>query len=338
MELLEQRLNAAKERTAHPNFEQLKSKTPYEIGIRRLRREIRTKMNGQIVTRAWLKMYEILTQGKVLDSIIDEPVVTGFFNAELPGSFVSVTNHMVRSQGKDFEWIFSSLWPRGEKEDFLGDDFGLFANNRSRALMGELNTNQGVYYSDGDVTKPKMPEILAVLAKSKLKKIKLYTADGAIDVRGQEFRQEEIMIPIILGEVLTAFYCLEVGGTMVLKIFTFFTQPMQSLLTILIRSFDQLYFYKPFTSSPLNSEVYVIGIGFKGLNPEYATLIKESRLMVEPTSAEKEYLVSHLKALAERQIEAINLLMDGRGLSAEPLGYLFKDVPVLSPNHRLKLE
>ena len=61
-----------------------------------------------------------------------------------------------------------------------------------------------------------------------------------------------------------------VGGHFVTKQFTFVTPFSRSLIAIVASLFDETYITKPKTSRPTNSEVYLVGKGFKGISPELA--------------------------------------------------------------------
>ena len=304
---LNQQLNAAKDLLSRPDFEALKNADPFEKRIRDIRKELTSKSGAQNLTKAGLKMLDILQQTPLGAYLLSLSKVRALFNAELPGSFLFTTNHFLRSQGKELDWVLASYLPRPSSEGKaeggpLEDIFGLIPANPTRLLVGELKTTKGTFWSTGDLTNPKVPAILAQLAGP----VDLYTADGGFDVSGQENRQEELSLPLIRGEIETGFRVLKLGGAFVLKIFTFFTPQMLAYLLLLMRSFDRFLIYKPPTSTPLNSESYFVGLQFRG-GPALLNQLNEDpqKILGTMTQAEAEFLWGHLSGLTQNQIAAI---------------------------------
>ena len=74
--------------------------------------------------------------------------------------------------------------------------------------------------------------------------------------------QESIVADLHLAEALIAMRMLTPGGSLVLKMFTFFESETVCLLFLLHQAFVKLDVFKPATSKEGNSEVYVICRGF----------------------------------------------------------------------------
>lgn len=326
-------LTEVKDLLARPDFENLKKNDPWEKSIRFYRRKITQRFGGQNVTKAWLKMYEILTTtqvGAYLLSLGNQ--INCFFNAELPGGFIYAANHFFRTHNKSFDWVVSSYLPKTTQgKDFLGDEFKLLTKYPKHALVGEIHTNRGKFWSDGDLTNPKVPAILATLAKSRLSPIHLYTADGGFDVQGRENQQEELSLSLIRGEVECGLRSLSVGGVMIIKIFTFFTPQMWTMLAYLTRAFDSYDIFKPKTSGVLNSESYFIGIGYRGLTGDDLTPILGNGPYVTPTTTENAYLTNKMTGLTGRQINNIRAFLNGNG----PKLSINFDIRPLQPDHQL---
>lgn len=344
---LNQQLNTAKDLLNRPDFEALKRSDPFEEKIRQIRRELTEKTGAQNLTKAGLKMLDILQQTPLGAYLLSLPKVRALFNAELPGSFLFTTNHFLRSQGKELDWLLASYMPLPTGQDVsspasaslagkpkkveggpLEDIFGLIPANPGRILVGQLKTNKGTFWSTGDLTNPKVPSVLAQLAGQ----VDLYTADGGFDVSGKENQQEELSLPLIRGEIETGFRTLKPGGAFVLKIFTFFTPQMLAYLLILMRSFNQFFIYKPPTSTPLNSESYFVGLGFKG--PALLSQLSEdpSRILETMTQEEAQFLWSHLVGLVQNQIAAIQKFVNHQPVPLPPTPTLLR----LDPKDRVK--
>lgn len=91
----------------------------------------------------------------------------------------------------------------------------------------------------------------------------LVTGDGSIDCQDQPENQEEFVSKLHSAEVIVGLSILADGGSLLVKMFTFFESSSIAMLYILNCCFDELHVFKPATSKEGNSEVYVIGIGFK---------------------------------------------------------------------------
>lgn len=244
-----------------------------------LKSTIRHRYGGQVVTNAWLKMYEITIAMGLADAArVPLPPAAAaagcehthalrvFCNAELPGAFICALNHYLHtwSPGTRFEWVGSSLYP-DPGDSCLGDYYGLFARNPARWLMSpEMR---------GDVTNVDEIRTLVASAKHLLGEVDLYTSDAGVDVSSDYGRQEELTARIHLGQTLAGLMSLRVGGALVAKTYTFVHPSSISLMAVCASVFETFYVTKPTTSRPANSEVYIVGLGFRGLAEELEELL-----------------------------------------------------------------
>lgn len=321
-------LNNTKELLNIPNYEDLKYNSPFESKVRQIRKGISKSSNGQFVTKAWLKMWEMLTTTPLGNDLSKRRTLRAFFNAELPGAFIFATNHYLKTQGKNMDWVISSYSPETKSGDFLDDIFGVIKANPQRSLIGRTTSSD--MWVDGDLTNPDMPVLLS--RRAGVGSIDLYTADGGFDFSGREDKQEEVSLPLIKGEIETGLRSVKIGGAMVLKIFTFFTREMQAWLLLLMRSFQQYLIFKPSTSGSLNSETYFIGIGYLG--PTYLPdLFQPPEQILETiTSTEFEYLTSRMTDLTVTQIQNIKRFLNGQATTMPVPPY----VPRLHPKDKIR--
>lgn len=358
--LLLQQLNLAKDTLNRPDFAELKKNDPTERIIRETRRTITETKGGQNVTKAWLKIYELLlstirtqdnvgqisstfTPVTVGQTLLQKDTVTAFLNAEFPGSFLFALNHFVRSNGKKLEWVIASYFPRDSTgKDFLKDDYQLKQKYPDQVLVGRVTTNKGAFWVDGDMTHSKMPEILSQLALSRLKVegVDLYTADGGFGVEGRENLQEQLSLPLIRGEIETGMRSLRKGGIFVLKHFTFFTVSMFTLLIFLMRHFEAFDLIKPSTSGQLNSELYFVGVGFRGVTPDdLKTLAQDpmnpTTIYAQMSGPETQYLLERLNFFFSRQINAINNFITNPSQNVINTTALIQTVPKLDLSMQL---
>jgi hypothetical protein len=174
---------------------------------------------------------------------------------------------MKRKFGDDIqiEYYASSYVPTNMVESsgdttILEDKYGLLKNNPDKWL----NTLIDNY--DGDLRS--VQTINAIDEFFKDKKVDLYTSDAGIDVSSNYNNQELMNAKLHFGQMLSGLLSLKTGGTLLVKHYTLFEPQTINLILKTIDLFDGFYAIKPTTSRPVNSEVYLIGIGFKGISDE----------------------------------------------------------------------
>ncbi len=77
-----------------------------------------------------------------------------------------------------------------------------------------------------------------------------------------------------IGCALAGFITMRKGANFIAKQYTIFRPTTWSLIGIYAGLFDEFYLCKPVTSRPYNSEIYLIGKGFRGLDAETRTLLE----------------------------------------------------------------
>ena len=101
----------------------------------------------------------------------------------------------------------------------------------------------------------------------------LVTADGSIDCQADPARQEILVSELHFAEILTALGVLKIGGSLVIKMFTFYEGETHQHLYLLKCLFHKIEVVKPATSKEGNSEVYVVCLDFIGISPQDLDLI-----------------------------------------------------------------
>ena len=251
-----------------------------------LRTVVQKSYNMEHATNAALKMYEMIHQLELLmpgDRCL--PVVNAFCNAELPGAFVIAINHFMRTKcvSSDFDWVASSYLPAaamqaGDKT-ILEDRYKIYEKNRNHWLMGPAPNGlpEGEAPVTGDVTDPAVINTLGNATHQRFSAndgANLYTSDVGIEIRKEELNQQEELTAFInYGQIVTGLLALAIGGTLITKQFTFYTPFSRSLIAIVASLFEETYIIKPKTSRPTNSEVYLVGKGFKGISSELSTAL-----------------------------------------------------------------
>jgi len=108
------------------------------------------------------------------------------------------------------------------------------------------------------------------------------TADGSIDCQADPARQEILVSGLHLAEIVTALGVLKFGGSLVIKMFTFYESETHQHLYLLKCFFEKIEVVKPATSKEGNSEVYVVCLGFIGIPQEDLDLLIANMLDRKP--------------------------------------------------------
>ena len=217
---------------------------------------LRKEIGIPYVTNAFLKCWEMIQEFNLIpkDHSSDYTV---FCNAELPGAFIYAINYFMKSKTNNpsFKWYGNSLWPSGSA--ILGDSFKLYEKNKGNWLM------DGKEHS-GNVLDIKTIDYIRERIGGT---VDLYTSDIGIPLEVEDLNnQETLETPLNLGQIICGLVSLKNGGHLVCKMFLFFSKFNMSLLSILNDLFEQFFISKPITSRPANSEIYIIGLGYKGYN------------------------------------------------------------------------
>lgn len=239
----------------------------------RLKPLLHTKYNMQVVTNAVLKMYEMISQLDIIPKGIQEFNV--FCNAELPGGFIVAINHYIKTLRSDVKlnWIASSFI---SDTGTLSDRYGFYEYNKEKWLMNDI--------MNGDVTDIKNTLYIESEVHNRFPdSIDLYTSDIGIDVSSDYNSQETTTLPLNYYQIVWGLLTLRKGGTMIVKQFTFFTPFNRSLIYLLTTIFETIRIVKPATSRPLNSEVYIVGTGFKGVEDIRSYILSISDITSDKT-------------------------------------------------------
>lgn len=225
-------------------------------------------IKSNVVTNAWLKCYEMLNYFNIIpaaEALVDAPRRAEFIhfdNASFPGTFILATHHYIATRNPAmlarYRWHGSSLIEQNSQDkEPLEDKFGLMKRYPDNWLMGKSTMN-------GDV----LSEKNQLFFKEKLGgRVDLYTSDLGFDVSEDYNRQEIFHARANAGQILSGLLTLRAGGTMITKQYMFFCGISISMIYALSHLFEELYIAKPATSRAANSEVYLVGKGFRGESP-----------------------------------------------------------------------
>lgn len=232
-------------------------------GLESLRGErglISQKYGGEIVSNAWLKMYELLGFcHQHLAALEASKRRVGFHTlhlAEAPGNFVLATNHYLTKLPKlanEWVWTANSYREITDNGGYLGDSYGLIRDYPANWYWGpDVN---------GDITSPAFIRDLSYrnkvqLVSSDVKYVPKNSA-GSIDYHLEEQQNQAVQY----GHMLSAWAVLDKAPSVaILKEFSHCTASSVARLYLMCCAFDQVYVTKPMSSRDLNSETYIVGL------------------------------------------------------------------------------
>lgn len=249
----------------------------------RMKRDLESRVPH--VSNAWLKGWELIYRfagplvsvlqknaAKAVDyeeTADGKPSVRVYHVAEFPGSILLSIVRYFEQHGIVDDWRASSYYrvmaaahgsSGGARDESLNDSYRLFADHRDRWLMdGVINC--------GDMTRA--TDVAAHLAYyEKHGRALVFTSDLAIGGDTEYNNQEELNAVAHMGAMICALGGLAATpeSIMILKYFSLASPLSVSLVALMAAKFSALYLVKPASSRPLNSEVYVVGVGYTGID------------------------------------------------------------------------
>lgn len=271
-----------------------------------------------VYSRAYFKLYEVLSEGKVLDKLKDTTLRIANV-AEGPGGFLQALIDFRKRQKNNMKWKDDSYTAITLRIGINKTAFSALDWDYPKAkLYFEMLQDNGYKIKlsygtgDGDLYKPKNIEYFAEEDLGK-KKCQLVTGDGGIGLQGDEefSAQEPANAKLFFAEIITAFSVQENGGSFVLKIYDFFSTIGLQLLAILRAHYEKVRIIKPLTSRPANSEKYLICEGFKGITEGQLMVLKETLAEWDQSQNKSEYLKNDLflTNLSDYQLTADSILV-----------------------------
>lgn len=227
-----------------------------------LKQTIKKEFNAEIVTNAWMKMYEILNSfPQLLQKTISE--IKSFHLCEAPGAFISALNHYLSGQNQKLNWFAQTLvqTSAGLESDYaLDDHYGLIAAYPDRWLFGNSDD------SSGDITHSTLIRFYA--NNPVLKNIDFMTADAGLSCHPANLNEQESHLgKLNMGQIICILACLSVGKSAIFKTFLPLTEPLSiSMMFLVTNLFKTVTITKPLSSHSSNSEVYVVLENYKGIN------------------------------------------------------------------------
>jgi len=223
------------------------------------------KMKGESISRydplsrSFFKLWEIINHFSLIN--IRNPIVSGHL-AEGPGGFVEACLY--------YRQRIIKIYP------LLDKYYGITLNSHSREIPGwgkanslirKFKKNIEIDYgvdNTGDLYKVHNIRSFSTLLKKISHGADLLTADGGFDFSVDFNKQEPMAHRLLLAELLTGIKSQKIGGHFICKLFDSYSYLTIQLMYFMSCLYNEVYFVKPLTSRPANSEKYMVALSFKG--------------------------------------------------------------------------
>lgn len=215
------------------------------------------------VSRSFFKLWEVLHDFKDVINHNQNSSMKCVFLAEGPGGFFEAFQKIRKDKGYD------------KLDHYYG--ITLKSNNNRNIPDWKMNDNQSIHISygkDGTGNLYDINNIEYFAEEVGTNTVDFITADGGFDFSSDFNNQEEQSFRLIVCEVLTTLLLQKRGGGFLLKVYDCFNAETFMLLHILKACYDDIYFIKPLTSRPANSERYVLCCGFNDDYKKYIPILK----------------------------------------------------------------
>lgn len=251
---------------------------PYEKHIDNYDKDLaslaKLKFKGpDIICRAFFKLWEIF---KTFDIVpLNKPGFVSAHLAEGPGSFIQATilfrdTMCKKGISKNDKYHGITLFNETKKNPLkMEDKFVKYYEKEKPQRFYNHKTypareaSRSSTKDNGDLTSTKTINLFAKhFSKNKAQ---LVTADGGFDWQNESLQEQEVL-PLLLGQIITALKIQDKGGNFVCKCYETFTIVTVKLLAILKAVYKNVALFKPLTSRRSNSEKYIVCMGYKGMN------------------------------------------------------------------------
>lgn len=219
---------------------------------------LKNSIKGEFVTQAFAKFFECVNTYPLINENIEKGKFFSVHLCEAPGAFITSLNHYIKLHHPqtEFIWVASTLNPYYEGNSICNTilDDRLILHTLPSWFFGETY--------NGDIMNEDNLRSLVTHCKS-IGNVDLVTCDGSIDCLDKPEEQEKHVSKLHTAELISSLTLLSDGGSLLIKIFTFFELTTVSMLFVLNCCFESVHLFKPATSKEGNSEVYVNCLGYR---------------------------------------------------------------------------
>ena len=212
------------------------------------------------VSRSFFKLHEMIHDFRdvhpSMKRLTSPEPIKGVFVGEGPGGFVEALCYLREFSEfpRDFLYGMTLINPRNKSIP----EWKL----TSSSLRGNSFTIVKGIDGTGDLYN--MKNVDALVTTVGANQAHLVTADGGFDFSDFFTTQEEVSFRLISSEIFAALRLLIRGGVFFLKVYDVSLPETLHLVSLLVRSFDDVYVSKPKSSRSANSEKYLVCMGYRG--------------------------------------------------------------------------
>ena len=235
--------------------------------------ELNKEKIPDILSRGFYKLWEILFMFDLIDETKENFVSAHL--AEGPGSFIQATmfyRDMFTKKGlsKNDKFYAITLHPedtKGHVPELEKKFIEFYSNEKPRRFFQHVTYDKkqsggSLHRDNGNLLDPKTLKNFYGGAESTVKeKVDLITADGGFEWVNENIQEQEYF-KLLFSQIVFAINMQKKGGSFVCKFFETFTTTSLKFISILNALYDKVFFVKPLTSRPSNSEKYAVCKGF----------------------------------------------------------------------------
>lgn len=222
------------------------------------------EQNYEPLSRSYFKMIEMSNE-YLSDLINKNDSIKTVHLAEGPGGFIEglidIRKNNINSQSFQYKdkYYGMTLAPINNKIPGWTRTSNFLNNNKN------VNIIKG-YDNTGDLYNIKNHKFL--ISRVGKGTIDLVSGDGGFDFSIDYNHQEVLAHKLIFSQIILALSIQKKGGSFICKLFDTNTKLSKEMIYLLNYYYEDINYYKPFTSRPANSEKYIICLKFKGITDQ----------------------------------------------------------------------
>lgn len=203
-------------------------------------------MNTELMTNAWLKMYDMLRSNISMELLNKQKKFTAFHICELPGAFIAATNHFVKTNTTlEYDWVAQSLFSMSNK-NMLKDQYGMYEYHNDRYDFG-IKKNGDIYDKEN---------IKYYITKYFDREFFIITSDCGESLNVDTKFKEDQMWGIHWHQLVMA-----IGlntNYYFGKLYSLYSQSINKLVMIASLFYEKVFIYRPYTTKITSDEIYLI--------------------------------------------------------------------------------
>lgn len=202
------------------------------------------RKNRRMVNNSWLKGLELLARFKIFERY---DTIIAHDTAAIPGFYLFAMVFYARHINKQISWTGS--FQEDSKNQI--DEFGLLKRHARNFTASKLFMSPSVQDQ--------------ICYSNSTKGVNFIMSDYAIDTSSNYNDQEKFFTPYVVAQLIIVLRSLSKGGSAIIKQYAAYEPFTLSYIYVISSMFEESYLCKPLTSKKQNSEMFIVGIGYKYL-------------------------------------------------------------------------